>query len=208
MKTLKFETKEEWLEAREGKITGSKLGDITLKKGGGYKKGYYELIADKVSIPDEEDVPTDPRERGHYLEPRALDKFASETNKEVDTSLLMWVRDDNSNIAISPDGVIKKVEESDTEAVECKCLEGKAHIEAYLTKEIPKEFEMQVLQYFIVNDRLEKLYFVFYNPCIPAKDFFYYTVERESIKDKITEYLEFEKKTLEEIDLIVAELTF
>jgi putative phage-type endonuclease len=203
MKTLKFSTEEEWLEARQGKITGSKLGDITLKKGGGYKKGFYEIIADKVSIPDEKDVPSNPMERGHYLEPRAMDKFISDTKKDVDTSLVMWVRSDNKNIAVSPDGFIKK-----TEAVEVKCLSGASHIEAYLTKEIPKEYEFQVLQYFIVNDKLEKLYFVFYNPCIPAKDYFYYTIERESLKDKITEYLEFETKTLEDINKIVAELTF
>ena len=71
MKTIKIEqNSEEWIEVRKGKITGSKLGDITLKKGGGYKKGFYEIIADKVSIPDEEDVPSNPMERGHYLEPR------------------------------------------------------------------------------------------------------------------------------------------
>lgn len=203
MKTLRFEDRDSWMSARLGKITGSRLGDVTLKKNGGYKKGYYELIAERVAIPDKEDVPTNPMERGTYLEPMAIDKFIGATSKEVDTSLILWTRDDNSNIAVSPDGII-----GETEAVECKCLNSASHIEAYLTKEIPDEYEFQVLQYFIVNDKLEKLYFCFYDPRIPAQDFFYYTVTRDIVKDKIDEYLEFEKDLLAKIDDITSELTF
>jgi len=203
MKILKFEDRESWEEARAGKITGSKLGDITLKRGGGYKKGFYELIAEEVAIPDEEDVPTSPMDRGTYLEPRCLDKFIAETGKKVDASLLMWVREDNEKIVVSPDGVIGK-----TEAVECKCLNSASHIEAWITKQIPSEYDEQVLQYFVVNDKLEKLYFCFFDPRLPAKDFFYYTVERESIKDKIEETLKFEKEILLKKDEYVAELTF
>ena len=194
---------ESWEESRRGRITGSKLGDITYKRGGRYKKGFYELIAEKVAIPDEEDVPTQPMDRGHYLEPKAMDRFISETNKKVDSSLLLWVREDNENIAVSPDGVIGK-----TEAVEIKCLNSASHIEALLTKEIPKEYEEQVIQYFVVNDKLEKLYFCFYDPRVQSKDFFYHTVERETIKDKISEFLKLEEEILEKIDEYVADLTF
>jgi predicted phage-related endonuclease len=203
MITKIFETEEDWLKFREGKITGSKLGDITLKRGGGYKKGYYDLIAQKVAIEDEEEVPSDPKERGHYLEPICLERFAKETGKKVDGSLIMWVREDNKNIAYSPDGVI-----SDEEAVECKCLASASHIEAWLTKKVPSEYEEQVLQAFIVNDKLQKLYFCFYDPRIPSKDFFYFTVTREEVKDKVAEMLDFEMITLEEINRIVVELTF
>lgn len=203
MKILKFEDRESWEEARAGKITGSKLGDITLKRGGGYKKGFYELIAEEVAIPDEEDIPTNVMDRGTYLEPRCLDKFIAETGKEVDTSLLMWVREDNEKIAVSPDGVIGK-----TEAVECKSLNSASHIEAWLTKKIPSEYDEQVLQYFVVNDKLEKLYFCFYDPRIISKDFFYFVVNRKDIEEKITETLEYEKNILSEIEKIVLELTF
>lgn len=203
MKTLKFKTREEWEEARAGKITGSKLSDITLKRGGGYKKGYYEIIAEKIAIPDKEGVPQNPMDRGTYLEPIALQRFEFQTGKKVDNSLVIWTREDNENIAISPDGIIGK-----TEAIECKCLSSASHIEAWLTKKIPSEYDEQVIQYFVVNDKLEKLYFVFYDPRIPAKDLFYYEVNREDIKDKIKETLEFEKEILANIDLIVAELTF
>jgi putative phage-type endonuclease len=203
MKTLNFEDKNEWMSARKGKITGSRLNDIILKKGGGYKKGYYELIAERIEIEDQDGVVENPMERGHQLEPIALEKFKEQTGKDVDNSLVIWTRDDNEKIAVSPDGFI-----GETEAVECKCLNSASHIEALLTGKIPKEYEMQVLQYFIVNDKLEKLYFVFYDPRIPAKEFFYYEVKREDIADKITEYLTYETELLAEIDKIVADLIF
>jgi len=203
MKTLKFNDRESWLQARIGKITGSRLGDIVLKRDGGYKKGFYELISERVAIADEVNVPANPMDRGTFLEPIALERFGKEIKKKVDTSLLMWVRDDDENIAISPDGVIGK-----TEAVECKCLASASHIEALLTKKIPSEYDFQILQYFIVNDQLKKLYFVFYDPRIPAKDFFYYTINRKDKAKDIKEYLEYEKATVAEVERITNELTY
>ena len=203
MKILKFQSKEAWLQARVGKITGSRLGDVTLKRGGGYKKGFYELIAERVAIPDVDGVPANPMDRGTYLEPFALERFAKETGKKVDGSLVMWVRDNNENIAVSPDGTIGK-----TEVVECKCLNSASHIEAWLSKKIPEEYEFQYLQYFITNDKLKLLHFCFYDPRVPAKDFFYFTINRKDLKDKVKEYLEFEIETLKEVEKITNALTF
>lgn len=207
MITKTYKTKEEWFEARLGCIGGSRLGDITPKRGGGYKKGFYELIAEKVAIPDTEDVPTNPMERGCYLEKFNLDRFESETGKKVNKGFVIWSREDNPNISYSPDGTIgntKKIKE----VVECKSLSSASHLEAWLTKKIPSEYDEQVIQAFIVNEDLERTYFCFLDPRIPAKDFFYFVVERKDIEDKIEEYLEMEKKILNEIDLIVAELIF
>jgi len=198
MKTLTFETEQEWLDARRGKITGTRLKDL-ISRNGAKKIGYYEIIAEKIAIPASDENVMD---RGHRLETDALERFAKETGKKVDGSLLMWTRDDDDNIAISPDGVIGK-----TEAVECKCLSSARHIEALLTKEVPSEYEYQVIQYFIVNDKLKTLYFVFYDPRMP-KDFFYLTVNRKDVQSKVEEYLELEKKVLAEIEEIEKQLTF
>ena len=51
MRTLTFETKEAWAEARRGKITGTRLKDIIVKRGTGKKIGFYELIAERLGIP-------------------------------------------------------------------------------------------------------------------------------------------------------------
>ena len=203
MKTLKFNDRESWLQARIGKITGSRLNDIVMKRGGGYKKGFYELIAERVAIPDESGIPTNPMDRGSFLEPKALEIFAEKTGKKVDGSLIMWVRDDNDNIAVSPDGIIGK-----TEAVECKCLSSASHIEAHLKQAIPDEYEFQVLQYFICNDKLKTLYFVFYDPRVLAMPFFYFEVNRKDKEEQIAEYLDYENKLILEVERITNELTY
>ena len=200
MKTLKYDTKEEWLAGRIGKITGSRLKDIVVKRGTGKKIGFYELIAERLGIPADGENAMD---RGTRLEAEAVEAFKKETGKEVDTNLYIWLRDDDESIAISPDGVIGK-----TEALECKCLSSARHIEAFLTKEIPDEYEFQKLQYFIVNDKLETLYFAFYDPRLLAKPFFYLTVNRKDIEDDIKQYLDYQRNTLAEVNAIVNQLTF
>jgi predicted phage-related endonuclease len=203
MKTLKFNSREEWMRGRIGKVTGSRAGDVTLKKNGDYKKGFYELIAERVAIPDADGVPANPLERGHYLEPIAIERFTKETGKKVNTDLVIWAREDNENIAVSPDGVIGK-----TEVIECKSLASASHLEAWIKKAIPSEYEEQYVQYFVVNDKLKKLYFAFYDPRIPAKDFFYFTVNRKDIEDKIKEQLESQREILAKVEEFTNELTF
>lgn len=204
MKTLKFENREDWLLARRGKITGSRLKDIISKRAGsGYKKGYYELIAERIAI---EDISERPMDRGQRLEDVALARFTEETGKEVDNSLILWTRDDNENIALSPDGIVKGTK--NTEAVEVKCLNSASHIEALLTHEIPSEYQDQVLQYFIVNDKLKKLYFVFFDPRMTVKDYFVFEVTRAELKEKIKEYFDYQVSVLAEVDKVVASLTF
>lgn len=188
------------MEARKTKITGSRLKDIVVKRGTGQKIGYYELIAERLALPPDGQ---NPMERGHELETEAIERFEKETGKKVDTSLLIWTREDNESIAVSPDGVI-----GETEAVEVKCLASARHIEALLTDEIPSEYEFQVLQYFIVNDKLETLYFVFYDPRLSVKDFFYKKIERGPLSAQIDNYREYQKNLLAEINEIVNSFTF
>lgn len=200
MRTLKFEDREAWLAARRGKITGSRLKDIVVKRGTGRKIGFYELIAERLGIPADDESAMD---RGTRLEAEAIERFATETKKKVDTSLVIWERDDDESIAISPDAFIGK-----KEAVEAKCLSSARHIEAWLTQKVPDEYEYQVLQYFIVNDQLQKLHFVFYDPRLLAKDFFFITVDRKQVKEQVEEILAYERSVIAEVNEIVNSLTF
>lgn len=200
MKTLKFDDKESWLAARRGKITGSRLKDIVVKRGTGKKIGFYELIAERVAYPAGNQNPMD---RGTELESEAVERFIKETGKKFDSSLVIWMRDDNESIAISPDAFKGK-----TEAFEAKCLSSARHLEAFLTQEIPDEYEFQKLQYFIVNDDLKKLTFGFYDPRIPCKDFFTIEIKREDVQEEIDQYLEYQRQTLQEVNQIVNGLTF
>lgn len=193
-----FETQEEWLAARIGKITGSRLKDIVVKRGTGKKIGFYELIAERIGLPGDDENPMD---RGHRLEEEAIDRFEAQTEKTVDRSLVIWMRDDDASVAVSPDGSVSK-----TEAVEAKCLSSARHIEAYLTKEIPDEYHYQALQYFIVNDDLETLHFCFFDPRLKVADFFIIEVTRKQVLPEIEAMLIYQRETLSEVNQIVDSL--
>lgn len=198
MKIQHFDNEAEWLAARLGKITGSRLKDIIVKRGTGKKIGYYELIAERIGLPADGENPMD---RGHRLEEEAIERFEKMTDKKVDCSLVLWVSDNNENIALSPDGVIGEIE-----AVEVKCLSSARHIEAYLTGEIPEEYRYQGLQYFIVNEKLEKLHFCFYDPRLKVKDFFIIEMLRYTLADEINTLEIYQKDTLKEVEEIVENL--
>ena len=199
MITHKFDDRDSWLVARRGKITGSRLKDIVSKRGG-RKIGFYELIAERLGVPADDENPMD---RGTRLESEAMARYTEETGDRVDTSLVIWTRDDDESIAISPDGFKGK-----TKAVEAKCLASARHIEAYLTKQIPDDYEFQKLQYFIVNDKLKECDWVFYDPRLLAIPFFIIKVKREEVQEQVDEYLEYQRNTLKEVNDIVNNLTF
>ena len=193
----------EWLELRKNKITGSKLHGLTESRGG-KKIGFYQLIADRLVLADDS---VDGRDRGHDTEEEALEQFEAVIGKKVDQSCGMWISDENENIAVSPDGAIK-IGKYYKEAVEIKCLGSARHIEAIVTDKIPSEYKEQVIQYFVVNEKLEKLYFVFYDPRVTVKPMHVIEVDREKIADDIKYYLDYEKDLLEEVNRIVEELAF
>lgn len=199
MKVIKFDEESKWLDYRKGKITGTRLKDLILKRATKPKKGFYEIIAERIALPPTNESAMD---RGHRIEEEAIERFEQESGKKVNKDLVIWEREDDSNIAISPDGYIGKIE-----AVEVKCLNSASHIEAWLTQEIPSEYEAQVIQYFIVNDSLKKLYFVFYDPRMP-KDIFWIEVTRKEVQEKVEEYLDLEKEALAKIKEIEDQLTF
>lgn len=202
MKIIRFdaEAKEEWLEARRGKITGTRLKDLISKRSTEKKIGYYEIIAERLAIPADDEMAM---ERGLRLECDAIAEFEKRNNKKVDDGLVIWTRDDNENIALSPDAYTEDLKE----AVEVKCLNSANHIKALLTQQIPKEYYEQALQYFIVNDELEVLYFVMYDPRILAEPYLQFPLLRKQVEEVIAEYLQLERETIDEIDEIVNRLS-
>ncbi len=164
------------------------------------KIGYYELIAENLGVPPEDGSAMD---RGHDLEPEAIAMFEKKHKMKLDSGTVIWYREDNENIAISPDG-FKGVKI----AVEVKCLASSRHIEALLTNKIPEEYLYQRLQYFVVNDKLQTLYFAFYDPRLVAKPFFTIEVKRKDVQAEVDEFLAYERMLLEEVDALVAQLTF
>lgn len=201
MKIKKFTSEEAWLDARRGMITGTNAKEVMPKtRGEGFRTGYYELIAARLAIPhDGENV----MDRGKRLEEEAIERFNKETGKKaVHTPFTLCVREDNPDIGYSPDALIGK-----TEDVEVKCRSSATHIEVLLSEKIPSEHMSQIIQGFVVNDKLKKRHVVFYDPRFPV-DFHYITVKREEVQKEVDEYLALEKQALERIKEIEARFTF
>lgn len=207
MKIVNIEqNSEKWLELRKGKITGSKLKDLIVKRGNGKKVGFYQLIADRLAIDDQS---IDGIDRGHDLEEAALEHFENITGKRLNKDCGMWLSDLDDNIAISPDAaVVPETPDIYTEAVEAKCLGSARHIEAVLTNKLPNDYSDQALQYFVVNEHLETLYFVFYDPRVAAKPMHIIEIKREEVASDVEYYREYETKLLQEVDEAVAQLAF
>lgn len=165
------------------------------------KLAFYDLLGHKVSVPEEGEE--DAMVRGSRLEPEGLEKFGEAIGKEISNDLVVWVSDTNDSLAYSPDGVI-----SEEEVVETKCLSSAHHLYIHYEKEIPTEYHRQNVQAFIVNDKLQKLHFVCYDPRIPSLPLHWITINREDIANEIALYKQYEVDLMKELDLMVAELTF
>lgn len=204
MKIINIEQNtDEWLEARKGKITGSKLKDILVKRGNKKKIGFYQLIADRIALDPTSELAMD---RGSRLEEEALEKFIKKTGKKVD-QVGFCISDYNPDIGVSPDGLIKE-NENYKEAVEVKCLSSANHIKAYLEQKIPTEYIEQALQYFIVIEELETLHFCFYDPRVSFIEFFIIQLNRSDLKEEIENLRKYQENTLIEINEIISKLTF
>lgn len=192
---------EEWDEIRRGKITGSKLSDLIVKRGTGEKKGFYTLMAEQMGIFKDDEIPM---ERGHRLEEEAIEMFVMEYDKQVER-IGFCTSDIDERIALSPDGLIKNKSKY-TEAVEIKCLSAEKHLQAIYEKKIPSDYTYQVLQYFIVNDDLETLYFCFYDPRVEQKPFFVIEQHRADLITEIESNKQEQLDKLAKIDEFIKEL--
>lgn len=182
-----------------------------LKLNSDPKKKYYELIASEVARPltpnDYVDrlngKPFSEMERGHLLEDDAIDAFTErmEQNSEliVNKEPGVWVRGDNPNIYISPDGAIENKNGDILAAIEVKCLASWEIIKAYLTNQYPQEYEPQVIKYFVVNEKLERLYFLLYTDLIPGLDLQVFEIKREDIADRVADAKAFEDAIMKRI---------
>lgn len=167
----------EWDQIRKGKITGTTLKAV-MGTPKARQEAIYDLVAERLTKgnPDYEE---NPRDRGHRLEGEAVAAFEFETGKRVERT--GFCEDDsNEFIAQSPDGLI-----GETAAVEIKCPFGKNHIKAWVKNEVPDEYYWQVVQYFVVNEKLELLYFVSYNPEIPIHPLHIIEVKKQDVFEHV-----------------------
>lgn len=189
---------DEWFHIRKGKITGTTLKNI-MGTPKARQDAIYEIVAERltVGIDDGEENAMD---RGVRLEGDAIAEFELETGLQVDKTGFSQ-NDDNPFIANSPDGWI-----GETMGIEVKCMGGKNHVKMWLTNKIPDEYMWQVIQYFIVNEKLEKLYFVGYNPDIPTHPLHIIEKNRKEIEEEIVIARSEQEKFLKEVEEILSKI--
>lgn len=203
MKIKYFESEEEWMSERLTKITGSRLKDLVVLRGTAEKVGFWKLVAERLARPRDKGEKV--LDRGHELELDGVAWCENELGKTFITDLVMWERDDNPCIAISPDAYTKDLKE----AVEVKCLNSAEHIQCYYENHYPDEYKFQVYQYFIVNDELQTLHFIMFDPSVIMKcQYIRFDIKREDIEEEIEKYKQYQIDKLIKVAEIVNSISF
>lgn len=188
----------EWHEHRRCKVTGTKLKRImgTLESRTGL---IAELIAEEATEQTKQVRLTAQMERGSDEEEFAVKTFEERTGKKVDR-VGICISDSYDWLALSPDGLIADAEGKYSEAIEVKCpdtqqaflykLQNLMPLErlGLLSKKgeplsgapfcgVPADYKWQMVNYFLVNQDLEKLHFAVYDARIINTDAKLFTVE-------------------------------
>ena len=145
-----------WFQKRLGLFTSSSIASLFKAK---TTLEYQKLIA-KVAYermfneqPDDIFQGNAYTDRGHELEPDALELFQLETMKEVRPGGFWQVGNQGS----SPDGLC------DEATIEVKCLAFNNFIRHAITDEVPKDYIHQCQHQLLVTEK-EKGYFLLYHP--------------------------------------------
>lgn len=153
----------------------------------------YKLIAQRIAKPINPNDYTLPEGatysamlRGQILEEEARELISEKLGKKI-ISGRVWQSEENEYMICSPDGEIVDDTGKVSEAVEIKCLDSWKVVKAYYEKHPPLDYEAQIIQYFLVNENLQKLYFciysdVFTNPDLGLQIF---ELKREDYREKI-----------------------
>lgn len=153
----------------------------------------YKLIAQRIAKPINPNDYTLPEGatysamlRGQILEDEARELISEKLGKQIIPGRV-WQSEENEYMICSPDGEIVDDTGKVSEAVEIKCLDSWKVVKAYYEKHPPLDYEAQIIQYFLVNENLQKLYFciysdVFTNPDLGLQIF---ELKREDYREKI-----------------------
>lgn len=173
----------------------------------------YKLIAQRIAKPINPNDYADRLNgatysamlRGQILEEEARDLISEKLGKQIIPGRV-WQSEENEYMICSPDGEF----EDETEAVEIKCLDSWKVVKAYYEKHPPSEYKPQILQYFVVNDKLKKLYFCIYSDVFsnPELGLQIFELNREDYKEEIEIVKRVENATLELVEKEVQKLMF
>jgi len=177
---------DEWKQIRKGMVTGTKLKwVVSAPTTATYKTLMLELVAEEL-WPVPEIFKNDAMIRWTMLEPIAREKYEQMTNQKVD-EVGFCIHDTRKYCWLSPDWFIKNKQGEYTKALEIKCPGTKNHLKYILEDRIPPEYKWQIVNYFLVNEKLEELDFMTFNPDIylPHLQTHIITIKRADVQDDL-----------------------
>jgi hypothetical protein len=199
---------DEWHEVKWAKIGGTRSG-VTEKT------LLPEIIAELTEpfYGGDEGFTSHAMQRGIDLEPMARERLEAELFIEFNEC--GWLQSESNDLlGISPDGISA----DETIMCEIKCPSGKKHMETILNGDILPEYIDQLIHAFVVNDKLEKHYFVSFRPENTIKPLWIKELTldsevnigtfakpvivtvKEAVKKKLIEWELFQEKALELIE--------
>jgi exodeoxyribonuclease (lambda-induced) len=167
----------EWLEARKGKITGTRLRDV-LKTDN--LPAIYEMIGELGSDEIEETFVNKAMARGVECEPIARDMYQVITGNVIE-EVGFCISIDNDYLALSPDGFTP----DRVGAIEIKSPSTAVHVKYILGDRVPTEYMPQVMTYFLVNTDLEWLDFISFDDRYQPKPIWIKRITREELKEEL-----------------------
>lgn len=193
----------QWHAQRRCKVTGTKLKRV-MGTEAAQRDLLAELMAEKATEQSKVLKPTAEMQRGNAEEVFAIKEFENRYNKKVD-EVGICIHDELDWVALSPDGMIE-IDGEYTEAVEVKSPDSKKAILYRMDNMlgrakgskggapflgVPGEYKWQAVQYFVVNEKLKKLYFVIYDTRFIEAEKRLYVIEldrdNEVLQDAIQE---------------------
>lgn len=178
----------------------------------------YKLIAERIAKPVFANDYTGEKVtkselamvRGHALETEARQKISERLGLDVKPGRV-WQHDANLSLICSPDGEIISEDGKVRKAVEIKCLDSWKIVRAYYEQRPPAEYHYQILQYFLVNEDLDTLYFALYSDLFasaPQLELQIFEIQRKGVQDEVETARKVQEATLAIVDKEVTKLTF
>jgi exodeoxyribonuclease (lambda-induced) len=169
---------EEWYLLRLGKITGTKMKSLMSKE---WKSIIDEVVSEILTQKTEEAYVNKNMQWGIDNEDFAVYEYEKKFFVET-TSCGFCLSTKYKYLGLSPDGWVGY-----NGAIEVKCPSSKTHVKYIREDKIPTEYVWQIVNYFIVNENLEWLDFVSFDPRFEHSKLWVKRVNREDLEEKIKE---------------------
>lgn len=155
----------EWFEARRGKVTASRIGDIlaTLKSGNwaASRRNYAaQLVTERLDGEFPEPITNEFIEWGKEQEPFARDAYTAKTGNVV-TEVGFIDHPSISCAGASPDGLV-----GEDGLIEIKCLNTANHLDMLINEEVKDQYVLQMFWQMACTGR-NWCDFVSYDPRAP-----------------------------------------